>query len=367
MAKDYYKILGIAKTASAEEIKAAFRKLAHQYHPDKAGGNAEKFKEVNEAYQVLSNAEKRAQYDQYGSTFEQAQRQGGFSGFEGFRDFSDFASAFRGNGGAQAEFNVGDLGDLFGSFFGGQTRTGSARRRAGADVEAEVAVSLQEAFSGAERELELTLDAVCDVCGGSGAEPGTEVTTCAACRGRGSVTRSIGFGIGVSAACPDCGGEGRAPQRRCKHCRGQGSVRKANTLRFKIPAGIDDGQTIRLVGKGAAGGRGARPGDLYVHVRVRPHPKLARDGADLKAVVTVTLSQAALGATVAVPTLSDELTVKVPEGTQSGGVIRVRGQGMPQVEGGGRGDLLVTGGVRTPPRLTREQRRLLDELRNAGL
>ena len=366
MAKDYYKILGVGKSASAEEIKAAFRKLAHQYHPDKAGGNAEKFKEVNEAYQVLSSPEKRAQYDQFGSTFEQAQRQGGFSGFGGFRDFSDFAEAFRGNGG-QAEVNMGDLGDLFGSFFGGAARTSTARRQTGADVEAQVAVSLQEAFSGAERELELTLDAACDVCGGTGAEPGTEVVTCTTCRGRGSVTRSIGFGIGVSAACPDCGGAGRAPQRRCKHCRGQGSVRKTTAVRFKIPAGIDDGQTIRLVGKGAAGGRGARPGDLYVHVRVGPHPRLTRDGADLKVGATVTLSQAALGSAVTVPTLSGEHTVKVPEGTQSGSVIRVRGHGMPHVDGGGRGDLLVTVEVRIPTRLTREQRRLLDQLRDAGL
>lgn len=366
MAKDYYKILGISKNASAEEIKAAFRKLAHQYHPDKAGGNADKFKEVNEAYQVLSNPQKRQQYDQFGSTFESAQRQGGFSGFGGFRDFSDFAEAFRGNGSAQAEFNVGDLGDLFGSFFGGANRTGAARRQAGADVEAEVVVSLQEAFSGVERELELTLEAACDVCGGSGAEPGSDVTTCGTCRGRGSVTRSIGFGIGVSTVCPDCGGEGRAPQRRCKHCRGQGSVRKSTAVRFKIPAGIDDGQTIRLVGKGAAGGRGTRPGDLYVHVRVRPHPKLERDGADLKVAAAVSLSQAALGSTVEVATLSGPLTVKIPEGTQGGSVIRIRGQGMPRVEGSGRGDLLVTVEVRIPTRLTREQRRLLHELGETG-
>lgn len=359
MAKDYYKVLGVSQSASADEIKAAFRKLAHQYHPDKAGGSADKFKEVNEAYQVLSNPQKRSQYDQFGSTFESAQRQGGFSGFEGFSD------TFR-NAGAQTEFNVGDLGDLFGNFFGGSRQRASGRTSGGADVETEVTIDLAQAYRGLEHEVRLNLAGACDVCKGSGAEPGSKVTTCTTCKGRGSVTRSIGFGIGMSAVCPACDGQGQKPERACKHCGGAGSLRKSTTVRFKIPAGIDDGQSIRLMGQGEAGGRGATPGDLYVRVRVRAHPKLERQGDHLKAKVSVSMSGAALGTQAHVPTLTGDVKVKIPEGTQSGSVIRLRGQGMPQLESSGHGDLLVTVEVRTPTKLNRQQKRLLEELGESG-
>ncbi|TSC76910.1 MAG: molecular chaperone DnaJ [Parcubacteria group bacterium Gr01-1014_31] len=362
MAKDYYELLGVGKNATTDEIKTAFRKLAHQYHPDKAGGNAEKFKEVSEAYQVLSNSEKRAQYDRYGSTFEQAQAKGGFTGFEGFRDFSDFTEAFRGNGGASAQFDFGDLSDVLGGIFGGRGGTSSRRARRGTDAQVQVTIPFREAVFGTTRDLQLGRERPCKTCSGSGAQPGSETSRCKACGGRGQVVREIGLGFGMSAVCPECAGKGSKPDKPCRDCHGAGILFTRETLSVKIPAGIGDGQAIRISGAGQAA-PGGSAGDLYVRVQVAPDERFQRTGDDLKTTAEITFPTAALGGTLNLETLEGTVTIKITEGTQSGRVIRVRGKGVPNVEGRGRGDLLVTVQVKTPGKLTRRQRQLLEELR----
>src|SRR3989344_194673 len=243
MAKDYYKILVIDKNASQDEIKRAFRTLAHQHHPDKSGGNEQKFKEINEAYQVLSNPQKRQQYDQFGSTFEQARSQGGFAGFEGFRDFADFASAFRNGNNASFNFGAGDLGDIFGDLFGfgsSRTRTRGRKSRVGADIEAGITIDFREAVFGAEKNITITKDDICSQCDGSGVEPGSKMSTCPECRGTGQVMRNVGFGISFGSVCPTCGGTGQKADQDCSTCHGRGTEKKTKEIRVKIPAGIND-------------------------------------------------------------------------------------------------------------------------------
>lgn len=366
MAKDFYETLGVARNASPDEIKAAFRKLAHQHHPDKAGGDADKFKEVNAAYQVLSNPEKRKAYDQYGASFEEARARGGFSGFENFRDFADFAEASRnGQGGNRVQFDFGNLSDLFGGIgdiFGGGTGRGG-RRSGGADLQIEIAIPFREAVFGATRELTLERNRPCGSCDGSGAERGSKQTRCRACGGRGQVVRSIGLGFGMNMACPDCGGTGSVVDKPCRACRGQGVTAARDKLSVKIPAGIDDGQAIRLERQGQAGGRGGEVGDLYVRVRVVPDRRFTRDGDDVHREVEILFTTAALGGTVEVESLDGTLTLKIPEGTQSGKVFQLRGEGVPNVHGRGRGNLFVRVQVTTPKRLNRRQRELLEQLR----
>ena len=337
MAKDYYQILGVGKNASAEEIKKAFRQLAHQHHPDKAGGNEQKFKEINEAYQVLSNEQKRSQYDQYGQTFEQARSQGGFAGFEGFRDFSDFASAFR-NGGGNASFEFGDLGDVFGDLFG----MGGGRGRPRGNRHFNQAVS-------------------CSRCHGNGSEPGTKVITCATCRGRGQVTQTIGFGLGFARTCPDCQGQGKKAEKNCRQCHGRGVVSQAKTIKVKIPAGIAEGQSIRLSGEGqtVAGGQG---GDLYIKVAVVPSQEFTRRGYDIFTQKEISFSQAALGDKVPIKTVDGEVKLKIPEATQSGKVFSLKGRGVSHLQSHGRGDHLVEIIVKTPSHLSSKQKELLKEL-----
>lgn len=361
MAKDYYEILGVGRSASTDEIKAAFRKLAHQYHPDKAGGNAEKFKEANVAYQVLSSAEKRRQYDQYGSSFEQPGQPGGSSGFGGVRDFSDFAEAFRSGG---ASFDVGDLSDLFGGLgeiFGGRGGTKRARR-SGGDVQVEITLPLRQAVFGTTRELQLGRERQCPSCSGSGAQPGSSTARCRACGGRGQVVREIGLGFGMPSVCAECGGLGSRPEKPCRDCHGAGVSFARETITVKIPAGIDDGQAIRIAGAGQAA-RGTAAGDLYVRVQVAPDQRFRRTGDNLETTVSVSFPTAALGGTVTLETLDGPTAVKIPEGTPSGKVIRLRGKGVPNVQGRGRGDVLVRVQVAIPAKLTRRQRQLLEELR----
>lgn len=367
MAKDYYDILAVSKSASPDEIKKAFRKLAHEYHPDKAGGDEKKFKEINEAYQVLSNLEKRQQYDQFGTTFEQAQRQGGFTGFNGFRDFSNFADAFRSGGGQQFEFDLGDFGDIFedlgGMFgFGSQRKARRAGARRGSDIEVNINLDFQQAVFGAEKIIELNKEVGCSNCGGSGAEPGSELIECPTCRGRGQVAQNIGFGINLAATCPACGGAGQRQAKLCSQCRGQGRLKEMRKIKVKIPAGIASGQAIRLASEGQAGVRGGPAGDLYVRVQVLSDDNFERQGDDLLVKLPISFTQAALGAKIEIQTLDGAVRLKIPEGTQTGKVFRLRGHGVPHLHSSGRGDLLVEVVVQTPTRLSRRQKEILREL-----
>lgn len=356
MAKDYYNVLGVLKGASQDEIKKAFRELAHKYHPDKQGGSAEKFKEINEAYQVLSNPEKRQQYDQFGTTFEQAQGQGGFSGFDGFRDFSGFANGF----------DMGDLGDMFGFgdiFGGGRKAKGRAGR--GRDIEVEMEIDFREAVFGAEKVLDLYKPDICKNCGGSGADPKSKISTCAKCGGAGRVQviqRTFLGNIQSVSTCPDCGGEGKKAERECPECHGNGVISGSKKLKVKIPAGIDNGQTIKISGEGEAGKRGGRAGDLFITFRVRPDRELRRKDNDILTILELSFSQAALGEKIDIETLDGKIKLTVPAGTQSGQIFRLKGRGVPRLGGYGRGDHLVEIKVLTPANLTRRQKELLEEL-----
>lgn len=366
MAKDYYKILGVSKNASAEEIKKAFRQLAHQYHPDKAGGDEKKFKEINEAYQILSNQEKRAQYDQFGQTFEQARTQGGFSGFEGFRDFSDFTDAFRqgGRGGAEFDFSdFGDFSDIFSNFFGG----GGTRKRSrgGQNIEVDLTIPLKEAAHGSERIIDLYKNVVCPHCGGNGAEPGSPIKTCPACKGRGQIyqVRSTILGqIRVASVCPECSGSGKIPEKKCSKCQNKGIIKEIKKIKINIPAGIDEGEIIRLQGEGEAGSKGSPNGDLYINIHLEPHPLFIRRGIDIYIKKIINITQAALGDKIEVETLYGSVKLTIPEGTQSGEKFRLRGKGLPKLRGFGRGDQIIEIIVKTPKNLNKKQRELLREL-----
>lgn len=357
MSKDYYKILGVQRSASPEEIKAAFRKLAHQHHPDKKGGSTEKFKELNEAYQALSDAEKRKQYDQFGTTFEHAQAHGGFG-----------AGPFGGFGGV--EFNMGDLGDVFGDVFGFGRASPRRRSRRGRDIQVAIELSFKEAAFGIERDVRVSKIAVCDVCAGTGAEPGTKLATCEHCGGRGEMTRSertIFGSFATATVCSACGGAGEIPERTCKQCHGRGSYKKEVALSVKIPAGIDDGESVRLHGQGEAGERGAAAGDLYITVHVQPDAQFERRDDHVFSRAPIPFTVAALGGTVEVPTLDGVVALKIPEGIHGGTELRLRGKGIPRVRGSGRGDHIFVVDVVVPKRLTREQKKLLEELGQLGL
>jgi molecular chaperone DnaJ len=366
MAKDYYKILGVGRNASQEEIKKAFRRLAHQHHPDKTGGDEKKFKEINEAYQVLSDSQKRSQYDQFGQTFEQAQAGGGFSGFEGFRDFSDFTDAFRqgGRGGVEFDFsNFGDFSDVFSDFFGmGRTRK---KPRVSRNIEVDLTLNLKEVAQGAERVIELYKNVNCSRCGGSGAEPGSLVKTCPTCKGQGQIyqVRSTILGqIRTTSTCPECLGSGKLAEKKCSICRGEGAVKEIKKVKINIPGGVDEGQVIRLTGEGEAGPKGSPAGDLYVNVHLEPHPLFSRRGADIYTKKVINIIQAALGDKIEVETLYGSVKLAIPEGTQSGEKFRLRSKGLPKLRGFGRGDEIVEIIVKTPKNLTKKQKELLREL-----
>lgn len=365
MGKDYYKILGVDKNASADEVKKAFRQKAHQFHPDKPGGDEAKFKEINEAYQVLGDPNKRAQYDQFGSAFEQARERGGFHGFEGFRDFSDFASGFS-SGNGNFQFDFGDLGDIFGDMFGfGAPRAGRGRPRRGRDIEVSLEIDFTEAVFGTEKELTLNKTVTCGKCGGAGAEPGAKIETCKICRGTGRVVRlerTILGNIQTQTICSACEGEGKISSQKCSRCYGQGVVKEIVTLKVKIPAGIDDGESIRLSGQGETAPRGGASGDLYLKIRVAPSKKFRRDAYNILSEAEISFSQAALGSKIEVETVDGPVKLKIPEGTQSGKVFILREKGVPKLRGRGRGDHLVTVKVKIPTGLTRQQKKLLEEL-----
>jgi len=358
MKEDYYKILGVSKNASTEEIKKAYRKLALKYHPDKGGDKEaeQKFKDANEAYQVLSDETKRRQYDQYGQVFGSAGQQSG-PGFSGF-DFSNFA-------GADA---FGDFGDVFETFFGGGSpRSGRRRSREdilrGEDLELTMELNFEEAIFGGEKKILVSREAACKTCGGTGSTTKKQ-KTCGKCGGTGRIetARQTVFGaIRQSRTCPECKGIGEVPETVCRDCRGTGRIKHQDTVKIRIPAGIDDGQVIKVRDVGNTGQRGGKAGDLYVTVRVRPSREYRRIGTDLYKTIMIPYTAAVLGGSVKVQTLHGVLNVKIPPATRSGEVLKVRNYGVPK-EGDARGSLFLQIDIDIPTRLTIKQRRLLQEL-----
>jgi molecular chaperone DnaJ len=342
--RDYYEVLGVSRDASPEEIKKAYRKLARKYHPDANKDDkdaAEKFKEITEAYDILSNEEKRASYDRFGH----AATDGQFNGFGG--GFGD----------------MGGLGDIFDMFFGG----GGHRRQGpepGADLRVDMELTFEEAAFGLEKEIKIPRTEECGTCGGSGAAPGTAKKNCKVCHGTGQVQYAANTPFGrvvQSRTCDHCRGTGVIIEKPCPTCRGAGKVRRHRTIKVKIPAGVDTGSRLRLAGEGEAGQRGGPPGDLYVYIHVSPHPVFKREGNNVIIEAPVNFAQAALGDEITVPTLDGQAKLRVPEGTQTGTILRMRNKGIPDVRGYGRGDQHVYIKVITPTRLTEKQKDLLRE------
>jgi len=360
MAKDYYQILGVSKSASQDEVRKAYYKLAHQHHPNK-GGDEAKMKEINEAYGVIGNEDKRKQYDQFGQTFDQAGGSGGFGGFNG-QGFGQ--QGF--NGGQSFNFEFGDMGDILGDLFGmgGRQRSSRSSQRQGGDIQTEMTISFSEAAFGVEKDIHLSKDIVCKKCNGSGAEPGSKTVTCPTCKGTGQVVRNIGFGIGFPSPCQDCEGTGKKAEKQCSECKGRGVTKQTETISVKIPAGIDNNQSIRLTGRGQAGGKGGQAGDLYIKIRVTPDPRFSRQGYDILTTSEISFTQAALGGKIDIDTLDGKMELKIPEGTQSGKVLRLKGKGTQVLNSRNRGDQLITLIVKTPTRLNKKQKELLQELDN---
>ena len=351
--RDYYEVLGIQKGASEDEIKKAYKKLARKYHPDMNPGDKEaeeKFKEVNEANEVLSDPEKKARYDQFG-----------FAGVD-----PNYGAGAGGAGGFGGGFDFGDLGDIFGSFFGGgfgggQRRNPNAPQR-GESIRASVSVSFTDAAFGCEKSVTLERSEMCGTCKGNGCAPGTTPEVCPDCHGTGTVQVRRQTPMGVFASngpCRKCGGTGRLIHQPCPDCRGGGTVRKRKTIQVTIPAGIDHGQTISLRGQGNAGKNGGPAGDLLITVMVQPHDLFRRDGVDVFCEAPVTFTQAVLGAELEIPTIDGKVKYSIPEGTQTGTVFRLKGKGIPVLNGRGRGDQYVTVTIETPRNLNKEQKEAL--------
>jgi molecular chaperone DnaJ len=342
--RDYYQVLGLAREASEQEIKSAYRKLALKHHPDRNPGDKaaeDKFKEAAEAYSVLADPDKRARYDRFGHAAVSGSGAGGFDP----TIFSEFDDIF------------GSIGDLFG--FGGRRRGGPQR---GADLRYDLEITFDQAAAGSETSIQIPRQETCETCQGSGAAAGTSPTTCPQCRGTGQLRYQQGF-FTVARTCGQCRGNGRIITKPCETCKGAGAVEHLRKLTVKIPAGIATGQRLRLTNEGEAGALGGPPGDLYVVIHVQEHPFFQRDGNDLACEIPVNFTTLALGGEIRVPSVGgDTETLKVPDGTATGSVFRLRGKGMPDVSGRGRGDLLVTVQAITPRKLTREQRKLLEQL-----
>ncbi|PIT86058.1 MAG: molecular chaperone DnaJ [Candidatus Magasanikbacteria bacterium CG10_big_fil_rev_8_21_14_0_10_43_6] len=361
MSKDYYKVLGVEKSATQDEIKKAFRKKAHKYHPDKQTGDEEKFKEVNEAYQVVGDEEKRAKYDQFGSGFEQ---QGGFGGG---MNWEDVMRASRGQGGfGGANFNGVDLGDIFGEMFGfGGGRSQGRGTARGRDIQVDVEIGFEDAAFGVDKEVTLTKQNPCDVCAGTGAEPGSDQKTCGTCNGQGQVRkvqRTILGNMQGVATCDTCAGKGKITEKECKHCSGRGAQKTQSTLNVKIPAGIHDGASIRLTGKGEFPGSAGVAGDLYIQVHVKGHKEFVRENNDIFTETTITYPQAVLGDTIEINTLDGGKNLVIPPGTQSHQQIRLRGLGVPFLQSSGRGDHYVKVIVDVPKKANKKVKKALEEL-----
>jgi molecular chaperone DnaJ len=353
--KNYYDILGVKKDASADEIKKAFRRLARKHHPD-AGGSEEKFKELNEAYEVLSDSEKRSQYDQYGQYFGGNVPPG--AGAPG--------AGWPGGGGGYAyqHVDLGDLGDMFGSMFGGgaggATRTRGKQAHRGRDLTYEVTLDFDEALKGVSTKVDVQRSESCATCKGSGAKPGTSPTTCPTCGGSGHVSQGQGL-FGISRACPRCAGTGTVIEDPCTTCKGKGRVVRIKPVTVNVPPGVTDGGKLRFKGKGEPGQGGGPAGDLYVVTHIRPHPYYTRDGADVLVELPVSITEAALGTEVTIPVPGGgKVKLKVAPGTQDGKVHRISGKGAPKLKGKGNGDLKVRTKVVVPEKLTTEQKELLN-------
>ena len=358
--RDYYEVLGVDKNASPEEIKKAYRKLAMKYHPDQNPGDKsaeEKFKEVNEAYEILSDADKKSRYDQFGfAGVDPNYGAGGGAGFEGFGGFGGFGDIFS---------------DLFGGGFGfgGDSGRRANAPRQGENVSAQVTVTFEEAAKGCQKEVTVGRIENCRTCHGTGAKEGTQPETCPVCHGSGTVrtTRQTAFGtFAQTAACSKCDGKGKIIRDPCPTCRGKGKVRVNKKITVNIPAGIDNGQAVRVRGEGSTGSNGGPSGDAIVSIRVMPHELFERDGANILCEMPITFAQAALGAEIEVPTLDGKVRYRVPEGTQSGTTFRFKGKGMPYVGYKNRGDQLVTVFVEVPTRLTKEQKEMLRKFDDAA-
>ncbi|MFB3923578.1 MAG: molecular chaperone DnaJ [Terriglobia bacterium] len=351
--RDYYEVLGVARSVGEQELKSAYRKLAMQHHPDRNPGNKdeseEKFKEITEAYSVLADPQKRSAYDRYGHAAF-ATGGGGYS--------PDFSSTV-----------FSDFEDLFGDFFGfgdifGRGRAQRSRAQRGADLRYDMELGFEEAATGLDTKIKIPRWENCSTCNGRGAKKGSEPVTCSACGGRGQLRTQQGF-FTIARTCPQCGGEGQVIREACPDCKGEGRVRKEKILGLRIPAGVDDGTRLRISGEGEAGYQGGSPGDLYVVLKVREHPYFLRQGSELYCTIPISITQAALGAEIKVPTLRGQERLRIPEGTQSGSVFRLRGKGFPSVDGRGPGDLFVNVHVVVPKNLNREQRRMLETLEHA--
>ena len=357
--QDYYELLGVSKDASADEIKKAFRKAAVKYHPDKEGGDEAKFKEVNEAYEVLKDSQKRQRYDQFGHAGVGGNAGGGYGGGNPFEGFGGF-------GGQNVHFDFGDggLGDIFGQFFGGNAGSGRSQGPVrGRDVEAQVALSFEEAIFGVEEKISLDMDDECSHCKGTTVEPGHSLKTCPDCKGAGQQTRvmnSIFGAIQQQVVCPNCKGKGQVPEKVCTVCKGKGTERRKQTITLKVPAGVDDGATIRLREKGEAIGGGKR-GDLYVNIRVKAHKKFTREGDIILSEEHVSMVEAALGTEIEVDTVDGKIRMKVPAGTQSGTDFKLSSHGVPHLNRDSRGPHIVSIVVDTPTKLTKKQKELLDQ------
>ena len=373
---DYYKTLGINKSASADQIKSAYRELVKKYHPDKYYGKPEykemndKFKEINEAYQVLADSEKKQMYDQYGPAFEQAKQRGGAGGFEGFRDYAAYAEAMKNAGGGfSSDFgDLGDLGDIFSSFFGGGTRTRRSSARRGKDLHYQMEITFREAAFGAEKEIPLEKFNVCRECGGSGVDKNSKYNTCSTCGGAGRVNqrqRTFFGDFETVVSCSKCGGQGKIPEKECGHCRGEGRIKERKNVKIKIPAGINNEQTINYHSQGEAGKGGV--GDLYITFNVKSDREFSRDGFDVLSEKNISISEAVLGDKVQINTLEGEVTLKIPNGTKSGQVFKLAGKGIQHLHGHGKGNQLVTINIKIPNNLSRKQRELLEELKKEGL
>lgn len=353
--KDYYEILGVQKTASPEEIKKAFRKMAHQYHPDKNKGDDAKFKEVNEAYQVLSDEKKRAQYDRFGQAGAAGNGGGGFdpSGF----DFSGFQNA--------QGFDMGDIGDIFSDFFGGGR--GSQPRR-GRDISTEIAVSFADSIFGVVRHILITKVSTCETCNGSGAKVGAKQVTCTQCNGKGQIRetrRSLIGSFTTTRMCDQCAGSGTIPSEKCDTCKGAGVRRKEEEVEIRVPAGIENGEMIRMTGMGEAV-KNAPSGDLYIKIQVGTHPIFKRDRQNLLMDMEIKFSEAILGGERKIETLDGEITVKIPEGIASGTQLRVKDRGVP-LSKTKRGDLLIRVTIKTPSKLSRKAKEAVEILKGEGL
>lgn len=363
MSKDYYNTLGVNKGASKDEIKKAFYKLAQKHHPDKKGGNEAKFKEANEAYQILSDDEKRARYDQFGTGYENINQGGGYQqgGFGGF-DFSGFQN------GENTDFDFGNLNDIFSDFFAGGMGGGRTQARRGRDISTEIQISFKDAIFGISRKILITKTSNCSTCGGKGAKPGSKMEICKKCNGQGSIReakRTILGTISSTKLCEVCIGSGEVPKELCEKCNGRGVLRQEEEISLEIPAGIRDGEMIRMSGMGEAISKGT-PGDLYIKINVASHPVFKREGHDLVMNLNIKLSDALLGTEYPIETLDGNINVKIPEGVTMNEILRVKGKGVPNPKTK-RGDLLIKLHIKLPNKLSRKERELVEQLKKEGI